>query len=74
MDRRFCGLEIEIAALKGQLDSIGVHSPPSSEVADWQNYLPLLRSWVAAGNLRTARWYRPGTTAIVGSRRYGIGS
>ena len=67
-------LETEIATLKGKLESIGVHSPPSSEVAAWQNYLPMLRGWVAAGDLPTARWYRPGTTAIVGWRRSGIGS
>ena len=67
-------LEIEIAALKGKLESISVHSPPSSEVEAWQNYLPMLRGWVAAGSLRTARSYQPGTTAIVGWRRFGVGS
>ena len=67
-------LETEIAALKGKLETIGVHSPPSAEGGAWRNYLPLLRNWVAAGNLSKARWYRPGTTAIAGARRYGIGS
>ena len=61
-------LETEIAALKGKLESIGVHSPRSSDGEAWRNYLPLLRGWVAAGDLRHARWYRPGTTAIVGWR------
>lgn len=61
-------LEIKIAALKGKLESIGVHSPPSTEGERWQDYLPLLRGWVANGDLHKARSYKPGTTAIVGWR------
>ena len=61
-------LEIKIAALKGKLESVGVRSPPSSNGEAWRDYLPLLRGWVAAGDLRTARWYQPGRTAIAGWR------
>ena len=61
-------LETEIAAIKGQLESFGIRSPPSADREAWRNYLPLLRDWVAAGDLRTARWYQPGRTAIVGWR------
>lgn len=61
-------LEVEIAALKGKLESVGVRSPRSSDGEAWRNYLPLLRGWVAAGDLRTARWYQPGRTAIAGWR------
>ena len=61
-------LEVEIAALKGQLEGIGVRSPPISDLETWHGYLPMLRAWVASGDLRTARWYHPGTTAIVDYR------
>ena len=61
-------LELEIAALKGQLETVGVRSPPISDLEAWRDYLPLLRAWVASGNLRTARWYQPGLTAIVDYR------
>ena len=61
-------LEIKIAALKGKLESVGVRSPPTSDLKAWRDYLPYLRGWVAAGDLRTARWYQPGRTAIAGWR------
>ena len=62
-------LEVEIAALKGQLENVGVQRSPSiSDLEGWNDYLPLLRAWVASGDLRTARWYHPGVTAIVDYR------
>ena len=63
-------LETKIAAMKGALGSIGVDSPPTRESADWQGYLPLLRSWIAEGDLEGARRYHPRTTAIVGFDYY----
>ena len=61
-------LENEVAAIKGQLEKLDIRSPPISELEAWNDYLPLLRAWVASGDLRTARWFHPGTTVIVDYR------
>ena len=63
------GVEVQIAALKGQLENVGVRSHPISDVEAWHDYFPMIRAWVASGDLETARWYQPGITAITDCRR-----
>ena len=57
-------LEIKIAALKGKLEEIRVRSPRVSDLDGWRRYVLFLRAWVASGNLKQARWFHPGSTAI----------
>ena len=61
-------LEAEIAALKAKLRDLRVCSPPVSDSDEWNCYIPLLRGWVATGNLHAARAYLPEQESTKSSR------